>query len=246
MKVREVFDQLRYGELSQLSLGIADNGDIAKTEYPKLLAHMSLGLTLLYKRFTLKEGRVWLALQPNQGLYSISRAYAVTGRSRKPVRYLLDNPPAAPFLDDVLKIEEVITEEGVDVPLNDSGHEWSVFTPTTTSLRVPLGIVNQTSDVPEVLKTSKLQLVYRANHPAFDLDSFDEEDTEVELPPAYLEPLLLFMASRIHNPIGMNGEGAVGNNYFARYEAACQRLEMENLQAKPLAQYDRLRERGWV
>jgi hypothetical protein len=246
MKVREVFDQLRYGELSQLSLPVAANGSIAKSEYPKLLAHLSLGLTALYKRFALKEGRVWLALQPNQGLYVITSAYAVTGRSRMAVRYLLDNPPAAPFRDDLLKIEQVMTEEGVDMPLNDKGHEWSVFTPATASLRVPMAIVNQSSDVPDVLKTSKLELVYRANHPAIDVDMFDEDYTDIELPHAYLEALLLFMASRIHSPLGMASEGAIGNNYLAKYEAACQRLEAENLHTDQTGQYDRLREKGWV
>jgi len=245
MKVQEVFDQLRYGELSQLSIGTSAAGDIAEADYPKLLAHVSLGLTSLYKRFHLKENRVVLSLQPDQVRYSITSPYAVTARSRQTVRYLLDTA-SAPFRDDLLKIEQVFTEGGLELPLNDKAQPYGCTTPATTVLEVALAVVNQDMNLPDEWKTDQLELVYRASHPKIDVENFDLEYTQIELPEAYLEALLLFVASRIHNPIGAATEGQVGNNYFARYEAACQQLEQQNLQIDQGSQYDKLSARGWV
>ena len=248
MKLSEIFNQLTYGELSQIHLGGADVGVIDETNYPKILAHINLGLTALYKRFPIKEGRVKLDLSPGVYTYPILSKYAVNNkRSTETNRFILDTA-AEPFRDDVLKIERVYTDDKVELWLNNEADAYSCFTPTATTLRVPKEVTDWTADYPEYLKTSKLELVYRANPLPITVCMclFDPTRVEVELPYSHLEPLLLFVASRVHNPVGMDGGFNAGNNYAIKYEAACQQLELLNLRVDQGSQSSRLERNGWV
>lgn len=248
MKLSEIFSQLAHGELSQLHIGGGPEGTIEEADYPKLLSHINLGLSALYRRFPLKEGRLWLILQPGQATYSLNSMYAIsTTRSLSTLRYIQDTPDA-PFKDDVNKIERVLTDSGHELDLNVEGSEYSCFTPSLTVLRVPKVLVDPVIEKPDTLKTSKLEVVYRATHPqlAVRLGLYDPARIEVDLPYAYLEALLYYVASRIHNPAGMSNEFHAGNNYAAKYEAACAELESLNLKVDQGRQNSRLERNGWV
>jgi len=249
MNLQEIFDQLTYGELSQLSMGGGEPGVIDVTNYPRVLAHVNLGLTALYKRFPLKEGRLSLQLTAGLLTYNINNKFALSNEgSVEPVKYLLDTV-TSPFANDVLKIERVLTDDGAELPINDLSNVYSVFTPTATALCVPADIVAQVFELPDWLKTDKLELVYRANHPkiTIGLTAFDPTATELELPDSHLEPLLLFVASRAMTPMGAGQfEGLAGNNYFAKYEQACQHIELMNLRVDQGSQNTRLRNSGWA
>lgn len=248
MKLQEVFDQLTHGELSQLSIGGNEMGVISPANYNRLVPHVNLGLTQLYKRFPLKEGRLTLELQSNRTVYPIHSKYAVSSRSsREPVRYIKDSL-AAPFKDDIHKIEKVVASTGYEFSLNDESDEYGIFTPSATVLRVSLDVADQVMDLPDELKTELVEVVYRANHPLIIADGADLEPDliDLELPYTHLEPLLLFIASRVHTPTGMTNEANLGNTYAAKYEAACQLLEFKGLQVDQGSQNSRLQRNGWV
>lgn len=237
MKLSEVFDQLAYGELSQLAIVDPNTGVIAVGKYPVLAAHTNLGLSALYKRFALKEGRLLLPLRAKQTTYLL--------KSDENVRVEYG---AEDFEDDILKVEKVMTHTGVELGLNDGSDPYGCTTPSATVLRVPLVVVNQGPDLPEHLITSRLEVVYRANHLKITVPATGLVPTAVslELPDSHLEPLLLFIASRLHNPIGMSNEFHAGNSYFAKYEAACARLEDDGLEIDQGSQNIRARQNGWV
>jgi hypothetical protein len=248
MKLQEVFDQLTHGELSQLSIGGSEAGVITPANYPRIVPHVNLGLTALYKRFPLKEGRLKLELQINRTVYPITSKYAVSSRSsREVIRYIKDSF-AVPFLEDIHKIEKVVASTGYEFSLNDESDEYSMFTPSATVLRVPLDVADQVMDLPDELKTRMVEVVYRANHPLIIVDDGDLEPdlVDLELPYSHLEPLLLFIASRVHTPTGMTNEANLGNTYFAKYEASCQQLETVNLRVDQGSQNSRLYRNGWV
>lgn len=142
----------------------------------------------------------------------------------------------------------MFTEGGWELGLNDGGDRFSVTTPVASTLRVPAEIVANSVDLPDYLRTTRLSVVFRANHPIIsqNVRGFNPDNYEVELPYSHLEPLLLFIASRVNNPMGMTNEFNAGNNYAAKYEAACQQLEQQNLRVDQGAQYDRIRRGGWV
>lgn len=247
MKLKEIFDQLTYGELSQLAIGGSEAGAIEAKNYDRILAHVNLGLTALHKRFKLKEGRVKLELQTGRTIYPINSAFAVTGKSRETIRYIKDSV-AAPFKDDIHKIESVLTDTGMELGLNDESALYGVFTPSAAILRVHKDMVDNPVEFPDEYKTPGLEIVYRANHRILVTDDGDlePESVEVDLPYSHLEPLLLFIASRMHTPLGMTNEANAGNNYFQRYELSCQEIESRNLRVDEVSQTDRLHSKGFV
>jgi len=248
MYLSEIFSQLAYGELSQLSLGGGGMGQINEANYPAVLSHVNLGLTTLHKRFNLKEGRVTIELQPERFTYPLTSAFAEANRrSREPDRHIMDSQED-PFLNDIMKIERVYTDTGAELSLNDESDPYSCFTPSMSSLRVPSAVVLKSQDIPVEYLTSNLVVVYRANHPIIEMGTtiFNPATVEVSLPYTHLEPLLLFIASRCHNPSGSVDRMHLGNNYSAKYEQACQQLEQTNIRVDVGRQSDRLHKNGWV
>lgn len=234
MKLSEIFAQLTYGELSQLNLGGAEAGAIDVSNYAKVVAHVNLGLTALYTRFSLKEGRVSFTLQSGRMLYPLT--------TEEDVIFVDDS-----FADDIIKIERVLTSLDMDMTLNDESNQYSCFTPSATILRIPADVANQVADLPEDLVTTSLTAVYRANHPILVYKTgFTPARVNIELPYTHLNALLLFVASRVNNPIGMTNEFHAGNSYAAKYEQACALLEYKNLQVDQGSQNTRLRNNGWV
>lgn len=237
MKLQEVFDQLTTGEFSQLSIGGAEVGAINEANYQAVVNHVNVALTQIYSRFNLRVGHLLLELQPGQETYTLHSSYAVQGkRSTQPVRYIKDTV-AEPFLDDILKVEQVVGPEG-ELPLNDANDVTSVTTPRDKVLRVPL--------IHSDLGT--LRVTYRANHPKLSvgIGFFDPARVNLDLPESHLTPLLYYVASRVHGPIGMGAEFNASNNYFAKYEAACQELEDKGLQIDKGGHNTRAARGGWV
>lgn len=248
MKLQDVFSQLAYGELSQVVQGTLVNGVVDPVHHPALVSHINLGLTALFKRFNLKEGSLTLSLIPGKLVYPLTKAYAVsTMESIEPVRHILDSS-LSPFLGDCLKVEKVFTQSNWEMGLNDLSDPYTCTTSSMTTLVVPEPVVSQRSDLPDELKTSTLRVVYRANHPLLVIEENDffPEEIELELPDSHLEALLYFIASRVNNPIGMGQEFNAGNNWNARYEQECMRLESLSLQIHQGTENDRFSMRGWI
>jgi hypothetical protein len=250
MKLQEVFDQLTYGELSQLSIGGGEAGVIDPANYNRVLAHVNLGLTALYKRFTLKQGRIQIQLDVNRAEYPLLSKYAVSSRTSREAtgnRFIKDST-AAPFKDDLLKVEKVLGSSGWEYNLNMEDDKLSMMTPTASVLRVPQDILVPPNDLPDAMKTTTLDVLYRANHPIIipEGTDLDPETIELELPYTHLQPLLLFVAARAHAPIGMQQEAAAGNNFMQMYELACQEIDNKGLRVDKDSQADRLTRNGWV
>jgi hypothetical protein len=248
MYLQEIFDQLSEGELSQTTLG-----EITEEKWPRAVMHLNLGLADLFKRFFLREGRLKVQLLSGKTDYPIDMKYAVSNKRTRVTlgeRFILDSS-AVPFINDVLKIERVLTEDGYELALNDVADPWALATPDTAppTLHVPAGIVDQALDLPDDLKTSQLEVVYRARHPKIDVAAagFDPERYEVRLPDSHLQALLYYVASRVNGPVGMGQtEGVTSINYWKRYESECIQLQGAGLQIDRNTGYDKLRDRGFV
>ena len=220
MKLIEVFTQLSSGELSQIFVGQQIEGEITDKSASYLIPSIILGVTALHTRFTLKEGRVSFTLSTLGDVYNLQR-------------------------QDIIKIEQVITQSGRELPLNNSADIYSCSTPTLGTLRVPMSIINKSPDLPDDLITDSLEVVYRANHEIISVDVMPEY-YEVDLPYSHLLALLYFVASRVHNPIGMVNEFHAGSSWAAKYEQECARLELQNIQVDNGTDYDRISRNGWV
>lgn len=144
--------------------------------------------------------------------------------------YVLTSP-------DLLRIEAVKDLEGNDYFLNDDNDACTLRTPNYKTLVLPMD-----------LDTTALIVTYRADHPAISkMKSYGyAPNIAVDLPPTHLEPLLYYIASRVHNPIGMTESFHTGNNYAAKYEASCQLLEQQGFNQSELHRDDRFTRNGWV
>lgn len=245
MKLQEIFDQLTYGELSQISIGGGEAGAIRPEDYARMTAHVNLALTALYKRFKLKNGEFTLLLQPGVYTYPLAYQYCVANtRSRAPVKYMDDT--AMPFKDNLLKVENVYSELGFEFNVNNASDVYSMNTPVQRTLVVPKDIVDMKDTLPEDLKTDKLKVVYRANHPKVSVEDYDPDEIELELPETHVDALLLYIAARVHTPAGIGEAESTGNNYYAKYELACQNLESQDYQIDHGTQYNKMIRNGWV
>lgn len=244
MLLSEILDQLSVGEFSQISFG-GKPGVLSDSNAEQMMLHINLGMSNLYKRFNIKTGTVKIQLKPDQYVYEIHSKNSVNknGNSDQTVLDTLLHP----FKDDINKIEKISAKSGTIFDLNDEGNSSSIFTPTMSTIEVPEWTIKEL-DTPKSDTITQLTVLYRAGYfPSVKLgDIAVPEITEVDIPPLYLEALLYFVASRVHNPIGMVSEFHQGNNYAAKFEAECQRIEMLGLQPHRINTMDKIRRNGWV
>lgn len=139
--------------------------------------------------------------------------------------------------NDAQRIERIIDPSGNELTINSIGDDLAIRTPTLKSFTFP-----------KAPSFSTVTVFYRATHPKFDesLIEMRPEDITVELPEEYLEPLLYYVASRVLNPVGISGTFHEGNNYTAKFEAACERLRVENIRVDSVGENTRLEDNGWV
>lgn len=104
--------------------------------------------------------------------------------------------------------------------------------------------------LPAQLPLQQLRVVYRANHPKIvkEVGYFNLEEVTFELPETHLEALLYYVASRMLKPGGLSGNTVFheGNNYWQKFEAACQALEDKDYRNLESEQNYRLLRNGWV
>lgn len=247
MTLQDFFDALSGSEILQLSVGGQPAGEINEDNAQKLIPHIDLGLTALFARFLLKERRMVLQFMPDRVTYPITSKYAVTSKiSREPVRYLQDDP-ADPFVDDISKIERVLTDKDRELKMNILDDRYSAHTPSMLNLRLPLDVVNQVRELPEWLKTSSLTIVCRATHPKVKLPVgiYDPSRVYLQLPDTHLEPLLYFVGARLNMPATLDNVAIQGNPLMSQYEAACQRLMNQGMELTQVAGEHKLHRRGF-
>jgi len=213
----ELFRHLSYGVLSNVPIGGAGGTGIEVINYPAIISHTNLGLTELHKRFPLRKSEVIVQLFDEIQTYELHPKYAETNPTEVYKKYIMDSV-YHPFTGGVLKIEEIYNECGEELFVNDANQLFSVFTCGHSTIQVPY---------PE--KENSLSVFYRANHNLIDPMLTDPEEVEVNIPMTVLEPLLLFIAARVHNSLpSMDGVND-GNTYMAKFEAAVQRISMLGL-----------------
>lgn len=256
MTLQDIFDELTYGELSQLAVGGRDSAEpeIAEEDRPGLVRHVGTALTAIYTRFRLREKSVFVQMVPGKTTYVLHQKFLINNTtSDEPVKFLLDSEDDV-FDGSLLKVESVnalaaeldVAQRGDDpyvaLPLNEVGNFRSVRTPSTLILQIP-DYYHTEQDQP-----LKLRVDYRAVHPPLDIPLAVAAPiaVEIELPDAYLQALLYNVASRIMNPVGMSEEFHSGNSYYAKYENECARLELENVQIDNMQANTNFERQGFV
>ena len=236
MTLLDIYNSMAYGELRDLFLlgtDIDDGGvGVQSDQLVKLWPNIELGLTVLHTRFMLKEGSLSVPLVEGQSIYVLA--------PKKDVPVAWDN--------DLLKIERVygiFKEEEYDIPLNELNNPLSIRTSSANTLVIPDSVTYESW----MDKTTALKIKYRANHPYTKpyLANASPAATPIYLPATHLEALLLFVASRVMNPIGMvPGSLHEGNNYAQKFELAVSQLKDGGYDIGQAQENNRLVNNGWA
>jgi len=239
MTLIDLLKDLTYGELAQLKIGELIPGEHQSepdpTRYEQLISHVNLGLKEIYKRFFLLSREIYIELHEEIAIYMLDSRFAVTNTaSIEDPKYIIDTV-AAPFVDDVLKIEEVYDEAGNKLPMNDVTEPLSVYTPSYRTIQVPFPNDNITYSVQ-----------YRATHPKliYTLD-IDPSTVDIALPNSLHEALLYYVASRAFSSLDGDG-GILGNQYFTRFENSVNNVDNLGLEVQAEPGDWRFDNHGWV
>jgi hypothetical protein len=155
--------------------------------------------------------------------------------STEPVKYIIDSVER-PFLDDVLQISAVYDESGIEMSVNDSTDCDSAFLPNYKTIQIPRPADDNTMFV-----------VYRAQHPTIDDDFDNPSDVEVNIPGYAEEPLLTYIAARVHGSrLDMESQ-ALSSELKARFDLQLGEIERVNLLHNTINDTNtKLGEGGWL
>lgn len=210
MLLSDIFEHLTHGELSQLAIGIGDDGAVAPTDYPKLVSYVNMGLLALYKRFPVLEKQLTIQQLDEVTRYNLTYPYALYNTNSiiaEADRYIIDSATDL-FLGDVLKVEQVFDELGEELPLNNSEEDTSLFTPSPLILQIP-----------QPVAANSTFLLYRAAPKKILIAGLDPFSEDVLLPDSLLEPLLYYVGGRAQGAI-ISGSPAE-QSLMTKYENAC-------------------------
>lgn len=214
MKLSDLYTNLSFGVLSNLSIGGDGSGNVPAPSEDRLLHYVSRGLTALHTRFRMVVKEVTVRVYDGQTLYPLEKKYAFTDPTIVLKKHISDSE-ADPFLGDVIKILSVADEEGAEFPLNDAADDMSLFTPTSTTLQVPRPV---TGDA--------YFLLYQADHPKLELGDLTQEIT---IPGMLEEALELYIGAKVLSSMNGPEHAAKAAEHLQRYGMICDEIEEKDL-----------------
>lgn len=236
MILSDVLEQLSHGEFRSTALGGSQASGILEKDYPKVIPLINLGLTELYKRFPIKTKTILIEQMEQFSTYQLHPDYATTNISSTKPKYIKDSS-YQPFTsaDEVLRIEAVYDEQGVEYFLNDPKQPHSLFTPSQNSIQVPF---NESGNTMEVK--------YRTGHPKLVAHGDTVMSQEIELPMGYLEALLNYIAGRYLSTSGSAQAVQEGTLFTQKFELSCRKIEDLGLYNQAISTNTKLDDNGWA
>jgi len=236
MLLSEFFQYLSYGELSQFAVGTDNNGAIAEKDFPKMISFLNLGLAKVHIRIPLKMEQLELHTSSTNILYllksSKGTAALADGQSSEG-RYIHDD--ANPFKDNLINIEEVVSECGYEYTLNNRKDERTIYIPSSTTMQFSKPL------------NEKLSVLYRASHPFISMSRrVNPDEVEIDVPEAIIEPLLTYMVSRILSTMATGESAQEGQIYMQNFESQIAAIDQAGIVQTAMPTNDRIWEDKWV
>jgi hypothetical protein len=236
MKLQELFSSLALGELSNLAMAENGNGSLTTASRPRIVACANEALIRLYSRFVLRERELILEMQENITLYWLKTQHALSyvpqsvNEGTFP-KYIIDSQ-AEPYQGDLLKILSVVDDLGSKVPLNDSSHPESVFTPQYNLVQIPVPIPER-----------RLSVIYQAKH----IPLTGNLTQEIELPYVLFGALSAYIAYKVFSYMNTADGSAKSLEYAALYEKICaEAVDRDLVNTSMSTTNTRFNQAGWV
>ena len=234
MKLSDILDALGSSELHTLSC--VENGEVTPENYARVVTVINRGLVKLATRFALKKAYLKLQTQVGVTTYVLVSENAVS--SGNPTAYIMDtlnNPFNTEGLLEVLSIKDTD-----DCPIALDGSEGLLRT-----------AVNKLC-FKEMLESAEYTVMYSElpkRITGVD-DTTNPNSVEVDLPLAYLNALIYFIASSFHSPTlsGLDGtaRATLDISYHQKYEVECAMLESKGIDIDEDVPTNLFHQRGFI
>lgn len=211
MNLAEFIDLLNTAELSQHYMG--DTDDAMNLKYlPKIVTLVNQGIKELHTKFLIKKGSLYLCLDGCTRRYHLCHKEPYVVTEDCPLR--------------LLEVLEIFSCDGTPVRLNANHRDMNlsccvidVFMPDYRTLEFSVNC-------------GQFRINFRRNGEVIPnplkVDRFNPEEIKIDIPDAYIDALLYYVASKLFTTIIPNSQaGAVsqGNIYYQRYITEIQRLQ---------------------
>ncbi len=238
MLLQEVFDQLACAELNNISVVDQASKMILPEEYGKVATAINAGLTQLHTRFLLRKGIIKVHVHEDREVYELTPARMATVAEGITVDRYIERD--ATFRGDLLKINGIRDECGHDLPINQRTRGYSVAENNYNTIQLVPGHHG-------CYRPKELLIEYRQNHkmiPAY-CDGLDPESYGLTLPRTHLWALCLFVAGRMHYPVGLQDATYSGNSFMALFNSECDRLDFGGFQLQESTVNEGIRLKGF-
>lgn len=213
MQLKDLFERLSVGELSNLAIGQEGAGDIRTKDKKKVLAHVNSGLLELYSRFILNTKVITLEMVEHITNYHLLVKFA---ESQNCVDYpYIKDMPSDPFKGDVIRILEVYGEHGYRYPLNDDNSCYSLFTPAPSMLQIPNPVTGR-----------PIYVTYQARHLPIVAVTGEEH---IHLPFVLEDALQSYVAYKIFSHMNSQEQMLKSQEHMAMFERRCSEVEEKDL-----------------
>jgi len=226
MLLTEILDSLAGSELANLNCVV--DGAVLEAKIPAIVTAINIGLVKLYTRFQLKRRLLTLKVTSTQLVYSLVSANAV---SVNVGGYILDVDD--PFTNDIIQLLTMTSTAGNNIRFDGFN---GVMLLSPKIFRFAEAPEDDTYVIEYSARPTKV--VYTGN-----------TDIEVDLPDAYLPPLLAYVASRFYSPVGIaldSNRSSLDVSYLQRYETECQLLENKGINAGNYLESDNFTQHGFI
>ncbi len=237
----ELFNDLAYGEFTNISIGKSDLDTIREEKYPNIVSAINLGLIELCKRFNLVRKEVDLHQQSDGKIYYLRSDYIADSANEVASDAYLVEDEEMPFQDDLLKIMEAYDSSGEKVYVNDANYPYDLFNLAPDMLK----FVQEEGEALRVVT-----LLYRASYPKIVIDDdFDPDEIILYIPDYIRGALLLYVAHRIF--MGKTsklaeGETNLSTTFLLQFNNTCNQLKLDNLIEVVSDEDSRFRNNGWI
>lgn len=235
--VKDIFDLLATGELSNLKLRQDHTNSLSEEDYPKVINHINLGLLEIYKRFNLLKNELKLHICPGLETYYLRPDRVATIKNMDSDTYI-EQPNSEEVTFNIIRLLHVFDDLGSSLPINDRHSDIYIQT-----------IAHDTLKIKPVEEKQVLSLLFQVSYPKIVLDDdFEPDEYELYIPEFILDPLIKYISARIYKPMGGNSSTADADKsigYMQEYELACQKIESFGLDDQVNDERPNFVEGGW-
>ena len=218
LTLKEIFDDLSYGEFSSMAVGNArTQPGITPDSYPRMTNLVNSALLDLFTRFKFKTKELDLHQKLGKTYYYLRTSHVGSPLTGGDEIYL-DGTKEEELNNDIIKILEAYDEEGNRVYINDHRYPDDIFMSQMDVIQL------KDTGTPRIIS-----FVYQASYPKIVMTSnFDPGAVQLEIPSSIKTAILVHVASRLFTgKAGSGGEGqpSMTSTFLYRYEGECRRIQ---------------------